>query len=65
MLAATSGLGGGQYQDEAFQRRAAIEAEYKRDHVLSGEELNKATQLLSMWAPGQCEHELTPDNSGN
>ena len=65
MLAATSDFDGVQHQDEAFQKSAAIDAEYKRDHVLSDEELNKAMQLLSVWAPGQCEHELAPDNAGN
>ena len=65
MLAATPGLGDGQYQDEAFQKRAAIEAEYKREHILSGDELNRAMHLLSVWAPGQCGHDLIHKNTDN
>jgi hypothetical protein len=65
MLAATSSLVSEEYYDESSQKRAAIEVEYKRDKVLSDEELTKAMQLLSIWKPGQCEYELLPADTGN
>lgn len=65
MLAATTGNSEGLYKDEAAQKSAMVEAEYKKQIVLTPEQLKVATQLLSNWSPGQCEHDLIPDNTND
>lgn len=65
MIAAASNINNGIYRDESIQKRAQVEVEYKRETVLTEEQLINAVQLLLMWEPGQCERELIPDNSVN
>jgi hypothetical protein len=65
MLAATRGDSEGLYGDEAAQKSAMVEVEYKKQKVLTPEQLKVAIQLLSNWSPGQCEADLIPDNTND
>lgn len=65
MLAAASNINDGRYREDTIQREARIEVEYKRKNVLTQDQLDKATQLLSAWEPGQCEIDLLGASSEN
>jgi len=59
MLAATTDYSNGLYTDEPTQKSAMVEAEYKRQKVLTPDQLRIATQLQSQWKqPEHCERDI-------
>jgi TPR repeat protein len=62
-IAATKDYSEGPYKDEPTQKSAMVEAEYKRQKVLTPDQLRIATQLQlqSFWKPEHCERDLVLD----
>jgi hypothetical protein len=63
LIAATTDYSEGPYKDEPTRKSAMVEAEYKRQHVLTPEQLRIATQLQlqSRWKPEYCKRDLVLD----
>lgn len=62
-IAATTDYSEEPYKDEPTQKSAMVEAEYKRQKILTPDQLRIATQLQlqSLWKPEHCERDLVLD----